>query len=453
MTDALELAERTVAAASGDGIEAFVQSERSGLARFAASELHQPTLIENASVQLRVVRDGRVGWAATNRLSDEGLASLARRAEEAAASAPVDPSFDGLPEPAPLPAVEGFDEATAALEPGEQARLARTAIEATGELQAYGFFTSGTTELAVASSTGLRAEQRLTDATVLVLAAADGKSGYAQATASAAGALDPGAVAEEAAAKGARTAGAQELEPGSYRAVLEPHAVAELIDYFAFDSFSGRGLIEERSFLTGRLGERLFDEKISIADDALDPRGLPKAFDFEGTPKRRVELVERGVARGAVWDRATAARAENEGSTGHAVPPAYRLYGPLATALSVTSGEADSLEELIELVDEGIYVTRLHYLSVVEPREGVVTGMTRDGTFRIRGGKLAEPLVNLRFTASVPEVLADVPALGRQTVLINRSDFYDERYPYGVLCPALATTSFAITGNGSGPGL
>jgi PmbA protein len=453
MTDALALAERALEAASGDGIEAFVQSERSGLARFAASELHQPTLIENASVQLRVVRDGKVGWAATNRLSDEGLASLGRRAEEAAASAPVDPSFDGLPEPAPLPAVEGFDEATAALDPGEQARLARSAIEAVGELEAYGFFTSGTTELAIASSTGLRAEQRLTDATVLVLAAADGMSGYGQATASSAGALDPGAVAQEAAAKAARTAGARELDSGSYRAVLEPHAVAELLDYFALDSFSGRGLLEETSFLTGRLGQRVFDEKISIADDALDARGLPKAFDFEGTPKRRVELVERGVARGAVWDRATAARAEGEQTTGHALPPAYRLYGPLPTALSVVPGEADSLEELIELVGDGIYVTRLHYLSVVEPREGVVTGMTRDGTFRIRDGKVAEPLVNLRFTASVPDVLADVPGLSRETALINRSDFYEERYPYGVLCPALATAGFAITGSGSGPGL
>jgi PmbA protein len=454
VTDALAVAERALRAASGDEVEAVVQTERSGLARFAASEVHQPTLIENASVQLRLVRDGRIGWAATNRLSDDGLASLARRAQEAAGAAPVDPHFRGLPEPAPFPDVDGWDEATAALGADEQAQLARRAIDATPDVDVYGFFTSGATALAVASSTGLRVEQRSTDATVRVLAAREDTSGYAEATAWRAGALDPAAVAQEAAGKEARTAGATELVPGRYRAVLEPYAFAELLEYFAWDAFNGLGLLEERSFLTGRIGERLFDEKLSIADDGLDPRGLPKAFDFEGTPKQRVGLVDGGVARGVVWDRVTAARARDaRASTGHAPPLAIRLYGPWASALSVAPGEAASVEELAELVGDGIYVTRLHYLSVVEPREGIVTGMTRDGTFRIRDGSIAEPLVNLRFTVAVPDVLADIVGLGRGVTLVNRSDFYDERYPYGVLCPALATAHFAITGTGSAPGL
>ena len=98
-------------------------------------------------------------------------------------------------------------------------------------------------------------------------------------------------------------------------------------------------------------------------------------------------------------------------------------------------------------------MTRLHYLSTVDPREGVITGMTRDGTFRIRGGKIAEPLVNLRFTVSVPELLADVPGLTREPALVNASDFYGERYPFGALVPAMATASFNITGSGSKPGL
>jgi predicted Zn-dependent protease len=98
-------------------------------------------------------------------------------------------------------------------------------------------------------------------------------------------------------------------------------------------------------------------------------------------------------------------------------------------------------------------VTRLHYLGIVQPREGVITGMTRDGTFRIRDGRIAEPLVNLRFTVAVPEVLADVPGLTRETKLVNQNAFYDERYPFGVLAPALATARCCITGTGSGPGL
>lgn len=454
MTEALEVAERALAAASGDEVEALVQLERSGFARFAASEVHQPTLIEDVTVQLRVVRDGRSGWAATNRLSDDGLTAIARRAEQAAASAPRDPHFPGLAPPAPLPEVDGYDEETAALGADGQARLARRAIDAARDLDVYGYFTSGITEFALASSTGVRADQRLTDATALVLAAGAGVSGYADATATAVARLDPEAVAREAVEKAHRTRGADGLEPGTYRAVLEPYALSELLFYFAFDTLNGLGLLEERSFFAGRLGKRLFDEKVSIADDALDPSGLPKAFDFEGTPKQRVSLIENGVARGVVWDRTTAARAgEGHTSTGHAPPVDQRVYGPFPYALSVAPGDADSPLELAELVDDGIHVTRLHYLSIVEPREGVITGMTRDGTFRIRDGKPAEPLVNLRFTVSVPQLLADVPGLTRDVKLVNGSDFYGERYPFGALCPALATARFTITGVGSGPGL
>src|SRR5262249_58777107 len=104
-------------------------------------------------------------------------------------------------------------------------------------------------------------------------------------------------------------------------------------------------------------------------------------------------------------------------------------------------------------VGDGIYVTRLHYLGIVNAREGVLTGMTKDGTFRIRDGKIAEPLVNLRFTISVPELLADVPGLTRDVKLVNLSDFYDERCAYAYRVPAMATASFNVTGTGSGPGL
>src|SRR5204862_1907730 len=119
-----------------------------------------------------------------------------------------------------------------------------------------------------------------------------------------------------------------------------------------------------------------------------------------------------------------------------APPVGLQGYGPLPFALSMQGGDAGSLDELVAAVGDGIYVTRLHYLGIVHPREGVITGMTRDGTFRIRDGKVAEPLRNLRFTVSVPEMLRDVPALSRETTLVNQSAYYDERYPYGTLVPA-----------------
>jgi PmbA protein len=451
---ALELAERAVRIAQGDAVEAVVQAEQSGFARFAGSEVHQPTLIVNESLFLRVARGTRLGSAAGNRLDEEGLRELAARAEAAADASPEDPDFPGLAGAAALPHVAGHDEETAALGPEEQAHLAALAIDAAGEMPVYGFFTSGTATLAVATSEGFAAEQSSTDAVALALAATDDASGYAEQTAWKVGEIDPAAVSREAVETAKRTRGASALEPGAYRAVLETYAIGELLQYFAFDAFSALALLEERSYLAGRVGEATLDEKISLADDALDPAGLPKQFDFEGVPKQRVQLVEEGVLRGAVWDLATAAKAgDSERSSGHAPPPALRGWGPLPFALSLAGGDAESVAELVDLVGEGIYITRLHYLGVIEPREGVLTGMTRDGTFRIRDGKIAEPLVNLRFTVAVPEVLAEVPGLTRATKLANEAAFYDERFAYGALVPALATARFNITGVGGPPGI
>jgi len=454
MTLAREVAEAALGAAAEEHAEAVVLAERSGLARFAASEVHQPTLIENVVVNLRVVRDGRVGSAQTNRLDEDGLSELAGRAVEAAESARAEPGFPGLPSPEPVPEVEGHDEATAGLEPADLARIARAAIDAADPSPVYGFVTSGTSEIAVVSTTGISVEQSITDAMALIVAADESASGYAEQTAWALDGIDATAVAREATAKMARTRDAKTVDPGHYRAVLEPYAVGELLQHFAYDSFGALGLVEHRSFLAGKLGDKVFDERISISDDALDPGGLPKAFDFEGVPKQRVALIEDGFARGVVWDRETAALAGGGArSTGHAPPVLSRDYGPLPLALSVAGGEAGSVDELAGLVGDGIYVTRLHYLSTVAARDGVITGMTRDGTFRIRGGKIAEPLANLRFTVSVPEMLSEVPGLTRGVALINQNDFYGERYPFGVLAPALATARFTISGIGSSPGI
>ncbi|HSC49309.1 MAG TPA: metallopeptidase TldD-related protein, partial [Gaiellaceae bacterium] len=339
---ALELAERALRAAEGDEAQALVQSERSGMARFAGSEVHQPTLIENEVVELQVVRDGRLGVASGNRTDDEGLRALAARAGEAADSGPADPDLPGLAPPAEAPRVEGYDEEAAGLGADDQARLAAAAIDAS-DLDLYGFFTSGVSEVAVASTAGVRVSQELTDVAVLALAAVEGASGYAEQTGWRAADVDPAAAGREAADKAKRTRGASELEPGSYAAVLEAPAFAELLAYFSYDAFGALGVVEERSYTFDKLGQQVFDERFSLADDALDPRGLPKAFDFEGVPKQRVPLVENGVLQGVVWDRVTAQRAgDGHATTGHAPPSSIRHWGPLPFALSVAGGDADS---------------------------------------------------------------------------------------------------------------
>ena len=321
MSRALEIAEQALAAAQGDEAEVLVHAERSGVARFAASIVHQPTLIDNAVVSARVVRDGKIGRAATNRTGEESLAEVMGRAGEAADSAKPDPDFPGLGPPAEYADVSGYDEETAALGAEDQARLAAAAIEAAPGFGLYGYFTSGVTEIALATSSGLSADQSMTDAVCICLAADEGASGWSERTSWRVGELDPAEPAQEAAETAEKTRGAGTLEPGTYAAVLGPFAVAELVRWFSYDSLGAQGFLEERSYFCDRIGETLFDEKVTLSDNGLDPVNFPKSFDFEGTPRPRVELIENGVARGVVWDRMTAARAgDGQESTGHSPP-------------------------------------------------------------------------------------------------------------------------------------
>jgi len=110
-------------------------------------------------------------------------------------------------------------------------------------------------------------------------------------------------------------------------------------------------------------------------------------------------------------------------------------------------GGAASLEELCAPIERGIYVTRLWYVNTVEPREAVLTGMTRDGTFLIEDGRLARPLRDVRFTDSVLRILADTEELTSALRLVGEAEFYGERFATAPLCPALRAGGFRVSGS------
>ena len=403
----------------------------------------------------RVVRDGRVGCATTNRHRRRGpRARLARARRRGGGQRARDPDFPGLAAARrAVPAVDGYDEETAALGADDQARLAAEAIAAAPELGLYGYFTSGVTEIAVASTTGLarragddrrdRARARRRRRRV-GLRRAHARGGAAT--------LDPAAVApgggrEGGAARAARGARAGPL-PGRARAVRVRRAALLL----RLRRLQRRSRCS-RSAATSPAGSASSSStSASRSPTTRSTRaGCPKAFDFEGVPKqprrRSSRTASRATSSGTARTR-RARRATAHVSTGHAPPRLARgTTGPIPFKLSVVpAARPTRSDELAELVGDGIYVTRLHYLSVVDPREGIITGMTRDGTFRIRGGKVAEPLVNLRFTVSVPELLADAAGPHARGGAVNQSDFYDERYPIGRSSRRSRPARFNVTG-------
>src|SRR2546428_12084937 len=150
------------------------------------------------------------------------------------------------------------------------------------------------------------------------------------------------------------------------------------------------------------------------------------SFDFEGVPKQRVDLIQRGVASGLVYDMQTAQRAGRQ-STGHGLP-APNTDGPFAVNLFMAPGKTPK-QELTTDIKRGIWVTRFWYVRVVQPKASIITGMTREGTFLIENGQITRPVKDLRFTESMLEALAGTVALSSTTKLQASEYFGATRVP------------------------
>ncbi len=438
------LLERVLRHAGGDvQAEALYLGEDAALTRFATNQIHQNVRGHDASLQVRVLDRERVGVAATNRLDDGSLRELVERARAIAARSAPNPRAAILPEPSE----RGFDtdlgyvSATADASADVRAEGA-AAVIAAGEakrLQVSGSYATSTTTVAVANTKGIRSIHRSTRAALLTVMmdgfASGAASGYANAVSPDVRDIDAAALGSEAAEKADRMRGAGELEPGEYEVVLEEYAVAGLLEYLSFIGFSGLAHEEGRSFM--ELGRQVMGDNVSIWDDGHDTTGMPAPIDFEGVVRQRVDLIRSGVAVAVVHDAATGARA-GTGSTGHALP-APNTFGPMATNLFMAPGTTPR-DQLIAGVKRGVWVTRFHYINPVHPKKAILTGMTKDGTFLIEDGRIARPLLNFRFTQSIPEAFGDVRAASRETKLLPGE------FAGSARCPAVHLGSFNFTG-------
>jgi PmbA protein len=439
--DALDLAERALAHAMREGAteaEALVLTEDSSLTRFANSQIHQNVAETDATVNVRFVVGRRVGVASSGRTDDEGLRRLAANAAAIARVVEELEDWAGLPEPTPVVDAPGdYAPATAAASPELRAdgvRQVIAAADAAGVI-AYGSFSTGTETTAVANSKGVRVAGTRTGSQLLTVSMGpDGGTGYAEQASVDATAIDAGAIGRESADKARATANATGVEAGDYPVVLEEYAVVDLLDMLGYLGFSALAVQEERSFV--ELGRTIGSELVSIVDDGHDLDGLPMAFDYEGVAKQRVTLLERGVCRGVVHDAQTAAR-DGVVSTGHGLP-APNPWGPFPLNMLMAPGGTPR-EELIAGLDRGLLVTRFHYTNPVHPKLAIITGMTRDGTFLVEGGKIVGPVRNLRFTQSYLDALAC-------TVDVSQERKTLKGFLGGVVVPAIRLDGWTFTG-------
>lgn len=410
-------------------VSLFVNDE--SLTRFANNTIHQNVAENDITITVRVFLGSREGTASTNRIEPDALDATVTRARLSAQVSPENPNFPGLAAPATYALVQSFDEVTAEYSPLERARVVKQVctLAAGKDFNAFGAFTTGLAEIALANTNGMFAYHMATQADFqTVVIEVDGEaSGWSQESGWRVSGLPATSLGEIAIHKAEIGRAPRPIQPGEYPVILDPYATQDLLLMLDLTGMGANTLQEGRSWMNDRLGAQAFSSNVSIWDDALDPTGIPIPFDFEGTPKQRVDIVKNGVVIGPVHDRTTA-RKDGCESTGHGLPPNSRGYSPLASNLFMAPGDA-SLDEMIASTHRGLYITRFHYTRPVHPADCTITGMTRDGAYWIENGKIQYPVKNLRFTQSYVQALAGVEAIGKETRLLNAMGIIATRVP------------------------
>jgi PmbA protein len=422
---------------SADEVEVLFSGGRFALTRFANNTIHQNVEEENQVVSVRTVFAGRTARAFTNKFDDDSLHRVVASSEALAKVQHPDPDLLPIPDlteaagNADPSLAEGSVRATqfpsrhfaqtAAITPQLRAAGVKkiVAVAQRHKLTTAGIFSSSESVEGIFNSRGLSNWHTQTLAEVSITMLAADSSGWQKANSPAVTNLDPVRLAETAAKKAIDAANPAEIPAGKYTVILEPSAALDIVGFMFWD-YSGMAILDQRSFLTGRIGSKLFGENITIWDDVAHPLQTGSPFDGEGMCRQRVMLVENGIVKRVVYSRATAERMKRSehrdkvgpiAATGHGFALPNEMGEMPLNIVFAAPQDPQTLAEMIASTERGVLVTRLWYIREVDPYEKIVTGMTRDGTFLVENGEVRQGVRNFRFNQSLIHMLSNVDAM------------------------------------------
>lgn len=386
-------------------VEVVLWNGTEELTRFANNEIHQSVSLEDTTVHVRAIIGKKIGVARGNREEN-----VVKRAVEIAKLQRPDKNFVSLPKPKPH---KGFVQKGLHLGAMGRAETIKEIIKSckANKLSASGAFTESESEILVANSLGVLTYQTSKSADLSIIASGKFGSGYAGQTAHAGKEIKADRLVKRVIEKATLGGQAIEIPAGEYEVILEPPAVAELLDFFSWLGPNGRVFHEDVSFFQNNLGKKLFSENLTIVDDPFHKQSFQIGFDMEGFPKKPLTIVEKGKLKAVAYDSYHAAKYKKTNTGhGHLAP---NTWGPIPSHLRIEEGRM-KIEDSIRKIKRGILVTRFWYTRVVNHKELMLTGMTRDGTFLIENGKITSRLLNLRYTESVLKAFKNIKGIGNK---------------------------------------
>ncbi|MCA9372074.1 TldD/PmbA family protein [Candidatus Woesebacteria bacterium] len=402
------IAEQIFSSSHAQQTEIILSVSNNSLTRFANNQIHQNVAWKNLGVSIRVVVEkNKIGVASTNSFDEASLKQTVARAIELAKLQQPDPYFQSLPSPHIIPTV---DQSTYSATEEELAAGVNEIISAAQakNLTASGAYSNDTYQLAIANSLGVWAYHKGSSCNLSTIVLGKDSSGFASDVAKNTSEINPAEVGNIAVQKTLESAHPQNIDPGEYDVIFEPQAASEMMAFFQWYGPNARIYHEQASPLSGKMGKQVFGKNITLIDDPFHPDIFPMPFDYEGQPKKKMTIVEKGILKNIAYDSYYAKRYDAQ-NTGHALP-APNTLGPIPLHMYIAPGDK-TRNEMIASVKRGLLVTRLWYVRVLNAKMLNITGMTRDGTFLIENGKIVKPVKNLRFNQSIPEALNNVVAI------------------------------------------
>jgi PmbA protein len=408
-------------AAEGEGVEAYAELTTETSVTAFQGEVERLTSASSSGVGVRVVNDGRLGYAYTADLSDAGLRECLAEARANLEVSGEDPG-NVLPEAAAYEALDGlFDTRLAEADPERKVSLAldleartRAADPKVTQVESarYGDVVG---EVAVASSLGVKGSFAVTHAwcVSVALATEDGQSqvGYAVDAARSIDDLDIGPVAREAADRAVRMLGATKPPTRTVPVVFDRMVAPSLLGVL-LAGLSAEEVQKRRSLFADRLGQRIGATGLQLVDDGRLVAGPGAApFDGEGVPTRRTVLVDDGVLQCFLHNTATAARDGSTTSTGNARRGSFKSTpGVSAHNLFLEPGDLDQAG-LLARAGEGLLVQDV---SGVHSGANPITGDFSVGVSGLwfRDGQLAEPVREATVAAHLLDILKGIEAVG-----------------------------------------
>ncbi|HUK25430.1 MAG TPA: TldD/PmbA family protein [Terriglobales bacterium] len=450
---AASLFERLRKHSTADEVEALIYGGHSALTRFANNIIHQNVAEENYIVSVRTVFGGRTARATTNKLDDESLKRVVQASEKLAKV--QQPDADLLPmagadegaRAAPAVPSRHFAE-TAAVTPEQRAEAVKkiVGVAEKHKLTTAGIFSSSDTVEGIFNSRGLADWHTQTSSEISVTMLAGDSSGWQKANSPDVRNLEATALAEIAARKTLDSAHPKEVPAGKYTVILEPAAVLDMAGFMFWD-FGGLAILDQRSFLNNRVGTKVFGDNINIWDDVTHPLQSGSPYDGEGVRRQRLQLVENGVVKRLVYARGSAERMKKSEfkdtvgpvePTGHGFPLPNEMGEAPMNLVFGGPANPKTVDQMIASTERGVLVTRLWYIREVDPYEKILTGMTRDGTFLVEGGKIRSGLRNFRFNESLIHMFSNVEEMGTPVRASGEESF-------DMVVPAMKVREFNFT--------